>query len=190
MKPNPLTGLHTRAALGALAAAAVLVASTAASAASPFAGLDGRWSGGGHASFEGGQRESLRCNATYRTGGAGSSLVMNLRCASASATIHLQGNLRASGSRVSGSWSESTYGVGGDASGSGGGEVSTGVVTCGRAGSPAAGSASSPGAGGSASGRTLWCRALGAGGRWRRSDGTCRPIGTRTGVAERRGGGI
>ncbi len=118
MKRTPLTGLDMKPALGALAAAAVLLATSSASAASPFAGLDGRWSGGGHASFEGGQRESLRCNATYRTGGSGSSLVMHLRCASASATIHLQGNLRARGSRVSGSWSESTYGVGGDASGS------------------------------------------------------------------------
>lgn len=118
MKRIPLTGLHAKAALGALAASIALLAASAASAASPFAGLDGRWSGSGHASFEGGQRESLRCNATYRTGGGGSSLTMNLRCASASATIHLQGNLHASGNRVSGSWSESTYGVGGDASGS------------------------------------------------------------------------
>lgn len=118
MTPLPITDHLRRAAIGAITAATALLAASAASAAAPFDGLDGRWSGGGHATFDSGQRESLRCNATYRTGSGGSSLTMHLRCASASATIHLQGNLRASGSRVSGSWSESTYGVGGDASGS------------------------------------------------------------------------
>lgn len=101
-----------------LAVASLAVLAAPAAAATPFAGLDGRWSGGGHASFEGGQSERLRCSATYRTSGGGANLSMSLRCASSSANISLHGNLHASGGRVSGSWSESTYGVGGEASGS------------------------------------------------------------------------
>lgn len=101
-----------------LAGSFVVTFAGSAMAAAPFSGLDGRWSGGGYATFEGGQKERLRCSATYRTSGGGSSLSMSLRCASPSSTINLHGSLHASGSRVSGSWSESTFGVGGDASGS------------------------------------------------------------------------
>ncbi len=96
---------------------AVLVfAPLAAEAASPFAALSGSWSGGGRATFEGGQSEKLRCSARY--GGGGNALNLSIRCASASNTIALSANLHHSGGRVSGSWSESSNGIGGGASGS------------------------------------------------------------------------
>lgn len=87
-------------------------------AGSPFATLAGGWSGGGNASFEGGRNERLRCTANYRPGG--NTLNMTIRCANPSLNIQLNGNLRYSGGRVTGSWSESSTGTGGSAVGRGG----------------------------------------------------------------------
>lgn len=104
----------------AVAAALLLAASPAAakpSAGGPFAGLAGSWSGGGTAAFEGGSNERMRCSATYRPSGGGNTLSMTIRCATASLNLQLNGNLRSSGGRVSGSWSESTTGAGGSAIG-------------------------------------------------------------------------
>lgn len=97
----------------------VILATGVASAktASPFANLAGGWSGGGTASFEGGRSERLRCTANYRPGGGGNTLAMTIRCANASLNVQLNGNLRYSNGRVSGSWSESSTGVGGSAAG-------------------------------------------------------------------------
>ena len=87
-----------------------------ARAAGAFAALNGSWSGSGNASFAGGETEKLRCTARYS--GGGSNLAINLKCASASAQINLSGSLDANGSKVSGDWSESSYGLSGDARGS------------------------------------------------------------------------
>ena len=93
-----------------------LVSSGSAHAASAFNALKGSWSGSGSASFAGGQSEKLRCTARYS--GGGDSLALNLKCASASANINLSGNLDANGNKVSGDWSENSYGLSGDANGS------------------------------------------------------------------------
>ena len=53
--------------------------STNANAADAFNALKGSWSGGGSASFAGGQSEKLRCTARYSGGGA--NLGLNLKCA-------------------------------------------------------------------------------------------------------------
>jgi hypothetical protein len=102
-----------------VAAAALTLAASVAEAkpASPFAGLAGGWSGGGSASFEGGRSERLRCTASYRPGGGGNTLSMSIRCANASLNVQLNGNLRYNNGRVSGSWSESSTGAGGNAAG-------------------------------------------------------------------------
>jgi len=97
-------------------AATCALAAPSGLSAEPFNGLKGSWSGGGKASFAGGQTERIRCSARYS--GGGSKLTLTLRCASQSAQISLSGNLSASGNRVSGSWTESSYGVSGSASGS------------------------------------------------------------------------
>ena len=107
------------AALGLIAASAVAtLGPTSASSASAdgFSALKGGWSGGGRALFAGGQTEKLRCSARYS--GGRSNLLLTLRCASPSATINLTGNLGASGKKVVGDWSESTYGATGTATGS------------------------------------------------------------------------
>lgn len=102
----------------ALGSALVLFAPLAsAKPASPFSGLAGSWSGSGTASFDGGRSERLRCTANYRPGGSGNTLAMTIRCANASVNVQLNGNLRYQNGRVSGSWSESSTGVGGSAAG-------------------------------------------------------------------------
>lgn len=100
----------------AAAATLLLMASTPAVAADAFKALKGSWAGGGQALFAGGQKERLTCAARYA--GSGASLSLSLRCASASAQINLSGSLGAVGSRVSGHWSESSFGLSGAARGS------------------------------------------------------------------------
>jgi len=88
-----------------------------ARAASPFDNLAGAWSGGGRITFEGGQSERLRCNAQYRSSGAGQHLGIAIRCASPSSAFELRSDLAYRAGRVSGSWQERTLGASGEASG-------------------------------------------------------------------------
>ena len=87
-----------------------------AHATDAFNALKGSWSGSGRVSFSSGETEKLKCSARYS--GGGSSLGLNVRCASTSAQINLTGSLDASGNKVSGDWSESSYGLNGSANGS------------------------------------------------------------------------
>jgi hypothetical protein len=104
------------AAVGAIVLAGA--ATTAAQAQSgAFSGLGGSWSGSGQVRLEKGS-ESVRCSASYVSRSGGSALGLSLRCASASGRVELRANLTSSGSRVSGSWEERTYGLGGSVSGS------------------------------------------------------------------------
>ncbi len=99
-----------------LAVAVSMFVPSTAQAAQAFNALKGSWSGGGSASFAGGQSEKLRCTARYSGGGA--NLALNLKCASASAQINLTGSLAANGSKVSGEWNENSFGLSGGAFGS------------------------------------------------------------------------
>ena len=101
--------------LPALAILAILT-SAPAQAAEAFDALKGSWAGSGSVSFSGGESEKLRCTARYSGGGA--SLALNVKCASASAQINLTASLDAKGNKVSGDWSENSYGLSGDANGS------------------------------------------------------------------------
>jgi hypothetical protein len=83
----------------------------------PFTALQGSWSGGGSFTTSFGSRESLRCRSTNSVGAGGTTLQLNLRCASASTNLVLTADVQARGNAVSGSWSESTYGVSGRLSG-------------------------------------------------------------------------
>jgi hypothetical protein len=111
---RPIPGFASTMAAAALLA--VAMPSSHADAASAFDALKGSWSGSGNAKFAGGETEKLRCTARYS--GGGSNLAINLKCASASAQINLSGSLGANGNKVSGDWSESSYGLSGDAYGS------------------------------------------------------------------------
>lgn len=112
---NMRAASHAGIATALAAAIAVTLPSAPAHAADAFNALKGSWSGGGSASFAGGETEKLRCTARY--GGGGSNLSLSLKCASASAQINLTGSLDANGNKVSGDWNESSFGLSGGAYG-------------------------------------------------------------------------
>jgi hypothetical protein len=108
-----------RLSFGAAAAALVLAVGYGATAlaAGPFDGLAGSWSGGGTIKMATGASERIRCRVTYAVSGGGSSVRQDLRCASDSYRFNLTASVASSGSSISGTWSETTRGVGGRISG-------------------------------------------------------------------------
>ena len=90
----------------------------AAAATSPFAAMAGSWSGEGTIKMSTGDSERIRCRVTYAL--EGTKLRQNLRCASDSYKLDVKSELsyNAGAGRVSGTWSETNYGVGGFLSGS------------------------------------------------------------------------
>ena len=103
----------------ALIAAAPLLALVpgAARADSPFAVLNGSWSGAGQIKLEGGSSESLKCRAYYTAKDDGAGLGLAIRCASASNKIELRANLTYAGGKVSGDWEERQFNAGGSVAG-------------------------------------------------------------------------
>ena len=85
----------------------------------PFAGMAGRWAGGGTVSLEDGSTERIRCRATYAV--AGPQMRLNLLCASDAYKFDLAGEIVDQGGTITGTWSESSRGVTGTLQGRGGG---------------------------------------------------------------------
>ena len=84
---------------------------------SPFTAMSGSWSGSGTITTSDGNKERIRCRAKYDVDGAGSNLELTLKCASDSYTFVLQSTAKHSNGAVSGTWSETTRGVGGNIEG-------------------------------------------------------------------------
>ena len=101
----------------ALLGVVLLAASGSAYAASAFSGLGGTWSGAGHIRLENGQREAIRCSASYTPRSGGTAMGLALRCASPSGRVELRASLQASGTRISGTWEERSYNVSGGVTG-------------------------------------------------------------------------
>jgi hypothetical protein len=112
-----------RARRGAAFAVAFLLLSAQAHAqgAGPFGAMPGAWSGGGTISLANGANERIRCRAAYDVGSGGRALQLSIRCASDSYNFDLAGSVVYQGGAVTGTWSESTRGVGGTVSGRAGG---------------------------------------------------------------------
>lgn len=102
----------------AAALASPSLAQKAAAAAGPLAPLAGAWSGAGSVTLANGERERIRCRASYDVGADGERLRQKLDCASDSYRFSLYGDMRvdASGS-LAGSWTETTRNAGGSVSG-------------------------------------------------------------------------
>ena len=102
----------------AVLAAALVFASPPASAqrSGPFSSLSGRWDGGGSIAING-TNERIRCRADYRVPSGGSTVALELRCASDSYKFELLGNVRYENGEVRGDWSERTRGAAGMVSG-------------------------------------------------------------------------
>jgi hypothetical protein len=105
-----------------LVAAAVLFGAgplPAQAQSGPFAGMAGRWAGGGNVTLDDGSTVPIRCRATYAV--AGPEMNLTLTCASDAYRFNLEGRVVAeAGGVVSGSWSESSRNISGSLQGRGG----------------------------------------------------------------------
>ena len=102
------------AALGLVSMA--LVAQSASASAGPFSGYQGSWTGSGSIATSNGN-ERIRCRASYAVDSTGNSLTQRLTCASDSYRFVVVSEVVARGSRISGSWSETTRSLNGSLSG-------------------------------------------------------------------------
>jgi hypothetical protein len=116
-RPSSRTGARATGVIVS-AVALSLLASQSHAQSGPFTGLSGSWSGSGTIGMSNGERERIRCRATYAVGSGGNSLRQSLRCASDSYRFDLGSDVRYAGGGIYGSWSEETRGVGGDLTGS------------------------------------------------------------------------
>ena len=91
------------------AAAFAIMLSGGAARADSFDHLKGNWSGGGNITLANGEKERIRCRATYIP--AGSNVKITLRCASDSYKFELASDITSEGGKLSGSWSEATRAV-------------------------------------------------------------------------------
>jgi hypothetical protein len=101
-----------------LFAAAISPSLSQAQSAGPFAGIAGRWAGGGTVSLDDGSTERIRCRASYAV--EGPSMKLSLVCASDAYRFNLEGSVVDEGGRISGNWSESTRNISGTLQGRGG----------------------------------------------------------------------
>lgn len=98
---------------GTVAASALLLASPGYAQTGPFSAMGGNWTGTGKIIVKDGGAERIRCRATYTVASAGSSLTQALRCASDSYRFDLNTNVTASGSSITGIWSEISRNING-----------------------------------------------------------------------------
>ena len=97
-----------------------VAASTAyAQASGPYAGMAGKWSGGGTVTLDDGSNERIRCRAVYEV--AGPKMEMSLTCASDAYKFNLTADVVDQGGTITGQWSETSRAITGSLSGRGGG---------------------------------------------------------------------
>ena len=106
------------------AAVAFFMASLAAPASyaqsgGPYAGMAGKWAGGGTVTLDDGSNERIRCRSVYEV--AGPKMEMNLTCASDAYRFTLTASLIDQGGAIVGQWSETSRGITGSLQGRGGG---------------------------------------------------------------------
>ena len=105
-----------------LALMVLLFIGAGAYAQAPFNRLAGQWSGSGTIDMANGARERIKCRAAYDVLGDQRQLQLNIRCASESYHFDLRASATYSAGAISGTWSESTRGIGGAISGRADGE--------------------------------------------------------------------
>lgn len=83
----------------------------------PFKELAGRWVGEGRIGMSEGKVESVKCRATYFVEGTGNQLKQNIRCASAGGKVEVKSDVLSKDGKLSGTWNELVYNLGGDMTG-------------------------------------------------------------------------
>lgn len=112
---SPIAGLLL--ATGVAGAALFLPATASARSASPFANFEGKWRGSGEVIAADGNRERIRCRASYEISENGGALTQSLLCASASYRVDVNSYVVANGQDAQGYWSERTRQVQGHLAG-------------------------------------------------------------------------
>ncbi|MGH6708758.1 MAG: hypothetical protein ACREEK_07275 [Bradyrhizobium sp.] len=123
-KTGPTSELFVRPRRLTCAAVAFFMVSLAAPASyaqsgGPYAGMAGKWAGGGTVTLDDGSNERIRCRAVYDV--AGPKMDMSLTCASDAYRFNLTANVVDQGGAIVGQWSETSRGITGSLSGHGGG---------------------------------------------------------------------
>jgi hypothetical protein len=95
-------------------------AAVLAQSATPFSQLAGSWHGGGSVKYSDGSNEHLTCRGNYSQKSAGAELTLAIRCQSPSNKIDMKSSISSEGGRLSGHWSEKSFGLEGDVDGSSG----------------------------------------------------------------------
>ena len=104
--------------IGGLVAGVMLASSLGeAQRGGPFTDLAGTWSGGGTITINTGARERIRCRVTYAVSNGGHNVQQSLRCASDSYRVDLTATVAHRGGSLSGTFSETSRGLGGKLSG-------------------------------------------------------------------------
>jgi hypothetical protein len=84
---------------------------------SPFKELPGRWVGEGRIGLKDGKTEQVKCRATYFLSDSADELKQNIRCASASGKIEVKSVVTHNAGKLSGTWNELIYNLGGELGG-------------------------------------------------------------------------
>jgi hypothetical protein len=101
-----------------------------AQSSGPYAGMAGKWAGGGTVTLDDGSSERIRCRAIYDV--AGARMDMSLTCASDAYRFNLTANVVDQGGTIVGQWSETSRNITGSLSGRGaGGNFQVTAVTAG-----------------------------------------------------------
>jgi hypothetical protein len=98
--------------------ALVLLLTQGPASAGVFSGMEGNWSGSGVLSYANGNKERLRCRASYSVGRDGNQLNLSIRCASDSYRFDLSGYMINNRGAISGQWSETSFNAAGTVRGS------------------------------------------------------------------------
>ena len=85
----------------------------------PYAGMAGKWHGGGTVTLDDGSNERIRCRAVYEV--AGAKMEMSLTCASDAYKFNLSASVVDQGGAIIGQWSETSRNITGSLQGRGGG---------------------------------------------------------------------
>jgi predicted secreted protein len=93
------------------------VAPSPAAEDQPFKELAGRWVGEGRLGLKDGKTEQVKCRATYFVSDKADELKQNIRCASASGKIEVKSVVTHAAGKLSGTWNELIYNLGGELDG-------------------------------------------------------------------------
>ena len=93
------------------------MASAMPASAGQFDRFAGRWAGWGQLGLSNGSVERMKCVTTYKVKNGGAGATQNFRCNSASYRFDAVVDYKASGGKLSGTWRERIYSIGGKVTG-------------------------------------------------------------------------